>query len=292
MQFPGTALLLGGALLCAATVATPAAAAVVHSNNPAPGDSFTNPGGTNQGQAIGSSGWFYNNTRNGGVVGISDALPRSGNGSVSFASPSGAAKADIEFLANGANFGGNYAATGSLGSFADLAAMSYDWYRSSASTTAAHLHPSLRVLLDADGNLATTGDRGGLVFERAYNGNGTNPVPTDIWLTDLITSQTKLWNFGLGLGFEYDIDGDGTPYDTLAEWQAGLPNAVILGFSSGVGSGWGGTFIGAVDNIAWTIGSTTTSTNFEVQAVPEPGALALFGLALAGLAAGARRRAG
>ncbi len=28
------------------------------------------PTGTNQGQAVGSSGWYYNNVRNNGVVGI------------------------------------------------------------------------------------------------------------------------------------------------------------------------------------------------------------------------------
>ncbi len=52
--------LLGLALM----VAGSASAQIVFSNNAAPGDSFTNASGSNQGQAVGSTGWYYNNTRN------------------------------------------------------------------------------------------------------------------------------------------------------------------------------------------------------------------------------------
>lgn len=271
--------------------ATGAQAATVLSNNVAPGDAFTNAGGANQGQAVGVSGWYYNNVRNNGTVGISTALPRSGNGSAAMSGPANA-KADIEYLGGGTSVGGNYFATSSLGAFTSLSSMSYDWYRSSASTAAAHFHPAIRVLLDLDGNLATTGDRGGLVFERIYNPD-LGGVATDTWVSEAIGAATKLWNFGLGLGNEFDIDGDGTPYDTLAEWQASgrLANAIILGFNAGIGSGWNGTFSGAVDNISWTIGGVTTLSNFEVGAaqVPEPGSFALLGAGLLGLLALRRR---
>ncbi|MEJ5368902.1 MAG: PEP-CTERM sorting domain-containing protein [Bryobacteraceae bacterium] len=249
-------------------------AAVILSNNSPLSDSFTNPGSANQGQAVGSSGWYYNNVRNSAVVGISSAAPYAGNGSVAFSSSSSSGKADIEYLPGAINILGNYVSGGSLGAFSDLNGFSYAWLRSSTSTTASHLHPVIRVLLDADGNLTTIGDRGGLVFERIYNGGG---YPLDTWVVDTIGPSTNLWNFGLGIGFAANINSTPYAYDaTLAEWQAYFPNAVILGFSAGVGSGWSGDFLGAVDAISWTINGQTTAFNFEIAPgaeIPEPASL-------------------
>lgn len=282
--------------LCAAALAASApgmAAATVVFANGVSGDLFTNAGASNQGQAVVGSGWYYNNTRQEGRVGISTDYARDGNGSARLGGTKDASKADIEYLAGGTNILGNYYATSTLGRFVDLQGMSYDWYRASGGSARAGLMPAMRVILDLDGNLATGGDRGGLVFEQAYNGGGA--AATDTWVSQAIGSSSKLWNFGLGLGFEFDIDGDGTPYDTLAEWQASstMANAVILGFSLGIGSGWGGSFDGAVDRVSWTIDGVTSSFNFEVPStgtVPIPGTWALAGLGLLALGATRRRK--
>ncbi|MFN7173140.1 MAG: PEPxxWA-CTERM sorting domain-containing protein [Thermaurantiacus tibetensis] len=283
---------LASLALAALFAGTPAAASTtVFANNPAPGDAFANPGPTNQGQAVGATGWYYNNVRNNGTVGISTAKPRSGNGSVAFASPSGAAKADIEFLANAVNLGGNFFAAGTLGAFSALSGFGLDWYRDGTSTNPAVQHPVIRVLVDRDGNPLTPGDRFGLVFERAYN---ALPTLTDQWVTDTVTSATKLWTFGV-FGFEADPMGFGSPYIPFGTWQswlgANFPNAAIVGFSAGVGSGWVGNFTGAVDNVTWTIGGVTSSFNFEVTGgvIPEPATWAML-IAGFGLVGGAMRR--
>ena len=264
-----------------------AATTIVYSNSPAPGDQFTNPWPFNQGQAVGTSGWYYNNVRNNGAVGIRTNYPFNGNGSVYMRTPTGSAKADIAFLVNAVSIGGNFESTGVIAPLSQLQSVSYSWYRDSTSSVAGHLHPVLRILLDADGDLNTTSDRGGLVWESVYQ-LYPYTAPTNTWVTQTITDSSWLWNFGLG-GTLMDIDGDGYAHNSnLAAWKEKFPNAVIIGFNMGLGSGWTGNFIGAVDNISWTINGITTTTNFEV--VPEPTTMALFGLGLLGAAGGLLRR--
>lgn len=115
----------------ATLVSAVASAQIVYSNNALPGDSFTNAGGSNQGQAVGASGWYYNNTRNSGVVGINTTYARSGNGSAllqTTVGPGGnSSKAEIEFLASAVNGGGNFFANGTLGTLGNLSSVSYEW---------------------------------------------------------------------------------------------------------------------------------------------------------------------
>lgn len=96
-----------------------------------------------------------------------------------------------------------------------------------------------------------------LIFERYIN---SLPILDDQWVTDTVTDATILWN-------SRALTGPATPQrteQTLAAWKAAFPNAVVCGFSSGIGSGWSGTYDGAVDDFAWTFGATTTATGFIV----------------------------
>lgn len=124
------------------------------------------------------------------------------------------------------------------------------------------------------------------MFERAYN---SLPTPTDTWVSDTITGSTRVWNFGLGLGSEYVLPspfGGGSPYEPITAWQDFMPNAVVLGFSVGVGSGWG-PFQGAADNIRFGFGTDSTTYNFEV--IPTPAAF-MGGSVLMGMLVTRRRK--
>lgn len=274
-------LTLTGATLAFTVVC--AHATTVYSNA-APGDAYTNASPSNQGQAVGATGWYYNNVRHSGTAGIDQTYARNGNGSARLQTIDGNSKADIEYLADGFSLFGNYVATSSLGRLGDLSSLSYEWFRAGTSTNSAAQMPAARILVDADGDLSTIDDRGGLVYELAYNGGGD--APTDQWVNVNIGSTTNLWNFGAGMSTIH-----GGHNKTLDDWINGFTgstlsaDSLILGFSFGVGSGWG-PFDGAVDTVSWTLNGQTYDANFE--AVPEPATMGI--LALAALVAARKRK--
>jgi hypothetical protein len=278
-------------------LASAATAATIYSNAAIPGDSFTNTGATNTGQAV-MGGWHYNNVRNSGVVGINTNIPRSGNGSVYLEGrfgPAGASsKADIERLGNAvANPAGNFAATAALGLLGQLTSLRYDWYRrgiASPNEAAAHLHPALRLLIVSP----DASQWGYIVFEREVSRDDFGhpaPIvaPEDQWVTDdLFAGNFRMWSTGSTL--PYNLNGTNGParyYDALrlSEWRHWYGSYLVLGVSAGVGSGWG-EFQGAVDNIRFGFNHADTTHNFE--AVPEPATLTA--LALGALALIRRRR--
>lgn len=259
------------ALAAVAIFANSASAVVVYSNNSAPGDDFTNAGSTNTtpatpGAALDSTGWYYNNVRNNGHVGVRTDLPRSGNGSVWFNAtqgPTGASsKADIEYY----NFNGGVPQV--LGKLGDLSTLSYEWYRQSGGTANNWLHPVLRIYVASEDRT----QYGYLVFERIYNGfSGSAPV--DQWVTDdLFGNDYRMWS-------THTLPLTGLNYDDRLKLQSGwctnYANFDVLGISAGVGSGWG-TFIGAVDNITIGFGGSSITYNFEV--IPEPATMALLAI--------------
>ncbi len=271
---------IGKTVACAALISfagTAASGQTVVWSMDAGGDFFTNPNALNAGQGIGTTGFVYNNVRNSGAVGINSTYARSGNGSAFLSTPSGAAKADIEFYTGS-----------SLGTLSQLTSLRYDWYRDSSSTNPANQHPVVRLLVSDGVNV------GGLVFERAYNGGGS--VPTNTWVSEDIFSHNgsngaNLWSFGAGMPFPGDPGGLGYG-NTLADWVSGTGTIdgswMVFGISMGVGSGWNGNFEGAVDNLVIGFNGQEMSFNFETlqsTVIPLPGAagMALAGMGLIGL---------
>ena len=254
---------------------------------------YTNSSPSNSGDSLAPNTWLRTNVRSGGEAGINTAYPRNGNASAYLslgANTNNDGKADWE-----------YYPSATFGRLADLGTLSYDWYRDAASTVPVHLHPLIRLYIDADGNTSTTNDRGYLVYERCYNVPSCPAVATNTWTSESITNSTNLWWVQPSVGTD-------TVYNrTLAQYKAGSytpttgfaqinGSSLILGVSLGIGSGWNSSaspaFKGAIDNV--TVQSTTagaaqiTADNFElvqtattanaVPALSNPLLLALAGL--------------
>lgn len=220
------------------------------------------------------------------VAAITGTNPRNGNGSVEMSQTDGSGKADYVY-----SWG--FVPGRTLGT---LDALSYDWYRSSASS-AAGFQPAFRLSYDADGDAGTAADRGYLVFEQIYNPNAASVV-SDQWVSSSLLGA-NFWQRQFSPGFT--VENYNT---TLAEWTAGTTptgadtlgrNSAILGIEFGIGSGWNGTFTGFVDNVSYGFSGDTTTFNFELSqaaAVPEPGSAALLGIGVLGFLASRKRRAG
>ena len=282
MTFRNTLRLAVPVLFLAALAPAGAQTVIVTS----PVGTVTNPGGPDLNDPFAFDTWLRNNVRGGSTVGISSNYARSGNGSAYMSGTiASTSKADMEYY-----FGGQYISPFALGS---LSQASYDYLRSSSSTAAAHLAPSLRFMIDEDGNLGTSGDRGLLIYEPIYN--GVSSIGTDVWNTGLVTSTTNLWWRQFSPGFTVEDYGV-----TLADYQGGVTvgnrtisgNSLVYGLSTGIGSGWDGTYDGAVDNVNVTYDNSDVTFNFETQTVstPEPASLVLVATGFVGIAGFARRR--
>lgn len=246
--------------------------------------------------------WFKTNTAGSATAAITSAyLPAAGNtGSAQLKSPGNSGKIDLQYQW-GTNASTSITAAATNGyTLGNLTALGYDWMRASGAAYAS-VAPAMRLYYDLDGKASTTSDRGVMVWEPVYNGAA---ITNGAWTSSDI----------LGGNF-WQITGSSTQiniYDyTLAEWQDPAltkkesaanggstgktltANTVIYAFNVGIGSGWGGSFDGAVDNIRWGFKGTTTTSNFELTApatVPEPASLALLGLGLFGIFATRKRK--
>lgn len=229
--------------------------------------------------------WSVANIAGGATAAITTTNPRSGGASVEMSSSNTSGKADYVY-----SWG--YDSTRTLG---NMNALSYDWFRSVSSSVTGHFHPAFRLRYDADGNSATAGDTGYLIYENVYNGSN---VVEGVWRTDNILGS----NFWMR---QFSPTANVLNYDTsLQEWMNGAhptaaadvlsANTAILGMEFGIGSGWGtGTFNGFVDNVTIGFGNNLTTFNFErvaPAAVPEPASVALLGLGAFGIAAARRRK--
>lgn len=228
-------------------------------------------GGANRATApIVAGSWLQSNVGGGGSVGITRDYSNDGNGAAYLAGTSGNSKADLQIF---------WATPVALSS---LSSVSFDFYVDPSSTTI-NFAPVLRFDMLKNGSWA-----GSLVYEFFYQ---SNSAPTKgVWTTQAgdLTSG-KWWATNAALGPAFATAGG---IQSLSDWIADNAGAdlQVYGVNFGIGSGWNGTFAGAVDNVRFDFGTVSGAYDFAV--VPEPAAWALMisGFGLVGGAVRRRRR--
>src|SRR3712207_3329200 len=122
----------------------------------------------------------------------------------------------------------------------DLDDLSFDFMVASSDRT--DVSPVIRLWIDADGDLNTTNDRGELVFEWAYQGQGA--VTQDQWYSADLTT----WNaWQRSNGQNRDVYPDIRPYSDWTDADGYTPagglnfseDSLVLGWSIALGSGNG-----------------------------------------------------
>lgn len=211
--------------------------------------------------ALATNKWTRVNVRAGSTEGITVDYPRSGNASGLLTLADGVGKADWQ-----------YVSAAPLGKLSEFTSGSYDWYRDSGSTVAAHFHPVYRLIIDIDGDPATT-DIAYLIYEKAYQPGFTGTVPAGAWTSETINDASIVWVSQPGQGIEKVYNRPLSAYKSgsytpTAGWKQITGNSLVLGVSVGIGSGWAGTFRGAVDNIGASVASTLGPDNFEIPVEP------------------------
>jgi hypothetical protein len=193
-----------------------------------------------------------------GMATITNAAPRSGNGSLELTG-------DRTRFALGTIFPN--AASAHIAELSNVSALTFDWRI--AGDAVPLLNPDYTPALRLSIFDSTSGSRKDLVWEGAYNGTYGNTL-RDTWYSTTASSLFYLNGTSVNDG------------RTIAAWLSAFgANSFVGGISVGQGSSAGVGYHAFVDNVTLTTTSGSTTYNFETAAaaVPEP---ATWGMMIAG----------
>lgn len=224
---------------------------------------------------LGVQGWRVSDFRAGGSAAATfSASDRRGRwGSVELRLPPGSSYhgAYVERWADDVELdpdGGLHVGRLGFGRLADLHGASFSWRRDGASTAPVFLAPAFRLIVH-DPDAGTRGETWELVWEPVYNGYSVvTGVPVNQWVRSEIAAETvwraPLYREGaLAYGYCSAQPSECYRYDRGPnDWGFG-PNTVIVGINIAAGTGWGGSFIGYVDDVELAVGRRSHRWNFE-----------------------------
>ncbi len=140
----------------------------------------------------------------------------------------------------------------------DLDALNFNYFIHNSDRS--DVIPVIRLIIDADGNLATTNDRGELVFEWAYQGFGPTTQGSQQH-ADLVGGDWVAWQRANGQNFDQIAnmarfsDWSDANGHTVVGGLTFNENSLVLGWTIALGSG-NGTGTMSIDNVQFA-GVTT-----------------------------------